>query len=415
MGHRRKALVTGVGILSAQGRGMDAHVNALRGYALAGEHQPSLQRAGVPVQMAACVPQHHQPDPPTHAPTAHFARAAADDAVRDAGLARAPCAVSIGCGMGHPGALAFAGSALSSGERRRAVGPRFSASVLPNAPASAVAIDHRSTGSCLAPSTACAAGAHAIRDALMLIQSGEADAVLAGGAEACADPVSMLAFARARALSSTGVARPFDTCRDGFVLAEGASVLLVESDESARSRGAAAYAEITGAGSTCDAHHEMAPMPDGDGGARAMEMALSSTLRNAHDAPATVDYVNCHAAGTPAGDVAEAFALRKVFCQSKGRSVPSIGSLKGTLGHMLGAAGAAETAITCYAMHKGFAPGTPGLEELDRACLLPPEKMLFVNDEHRQVDLVLSNSFGFGGTNACIALRRVGQDGKEAG
>lgn len=414
MAKSRRAMVTGLGAVSTQGRSMDAQLQAIRNNALAGAKVPSLAAAGVPVQHAGQVPLSEQPGKGkgnSHAmsPASHFACTAAADAVHDAVLYEPPDAVSVGCGMGQPGALADAGVALHNGTAKRSVGPRFSAAVLPNAPASAVALAHGVRGSCLAPSTACAAGAHAIRDAILMITAGEADRVLAGGAEACIEPVSMLAFARSRALSPTGVSRPFDQQRDGFLLSEGAAMLLIESEASANARGIVSpYAEIVSTGSTCDAYHEMAPSPSGEGAARAMEMAIS----NMHgrgvsvNAGEYVEYVNCHAAGTPAGDTAEGKAIARVF-DSTQRPQPKIGSFKGTLGHMLGAAGAAETALTCYALHHHLLPGTPGLSQLDTSSFASDDIMVQQSTvDDSPITLALCNSFGFGGTNACILLRR---------
>lgn len=251
--------------------------------------------------------------------------------------------------------------------------------------------------------TACASGSNAIGDAFRLIQRGEVQVAITGGTEAAVTPLSVAGFSAMKALSTRNDApeqacRPFDRDRDGFVMGEGAGILLLEELEHARSRGAKIYAEIVGYGLTCDAHHITNPAPAGEGAARAMRLAL----KDAGIQPDQVQHINAHATGTPVGDVAEVQAIRAVFGEHAPRL--AISATKSMTGHLLGGAGGDATVATALAIHHGWVPPTLNLDNLDPEC----EGLDFVPHRARQmaVDVALVNAFGFGGHNVTLALRR---------
>ncbi len=251
--------------------------------------------------------------------------------------------------------------------------------------------------------TACASGSNAIGDAFRLIQRGEVQVAITGGTEAAVTPLSVAGFSAMKALSTRNDApeqacRPFDRDRDGFVMGEGAGILLLEELEHARSRGAKIYAEIVGYGLTCDAHHITNPAPAGEGAARAMRLAL----KDAGIQPEEVQHINAHATSTPVGDVAEVQAIRAVFGEHAPRL--AISATKSMTGHLLGGAGGVATVATALAIHHGWVPPTLNLDNLDPEC----EGLDFVPHRARQmaVDVALVNAFGFGGHNVTLALRR---------
>jgi 3-oxoacyl-[acyl-carrier-protein] synthase II len=241
--------------------------------------------------------------------------------------------------------------------------------------------------------TACAAGTHAVTAAARLVASGRCDVAIGGGAEAAIQEVAVGAFTNMTALSSSGISRPFDARRDGFVIAEGAAALVLEDKERALARGARIYAEIAGGASTADAHHITAPEPEGTGAVACMELALE----DAGLAPGDVVHINAHGTSTPLNDLAEARAIRKVF----GDEPPAVTSNKGVTGHSLGAAGAIEAVASSLSIFHGVIPPTAGLEQLD------PEIGLDVvagSPRPFTPGPVISNSFGFGGHNGCLIL-----------
>ena len=250
--------------------------------------------------------------------------------------------------------------------------------------------------------TACSTGNHAIGDAFRIIERGDADAMVCGGTEGVVCSLAVDGFAAMRALSTrndepTRASRPFDAGRDGFVLAEGAGILVLEAEESARARGAQVLAEIVGYGMSADAYHLSAPPPDGDGAARVMAAALADAgLR-----PTDIGYINAHGTSTPVGDVAEVRAIKTVFGEHA-RSL-AVSSTKSMMGHLLGAAGGAEAAVTVLALRDQMLPPTINYETPDPECDLD-----FVPNQGRPatVDVALTNSFGFGGTNAALVFRR---------
>ncbi|MFS8779825.1 beta-ketoacyl-ACP synthase II [Synechococcus sp. W55.1] len=251
--------------------------------------------------------------------------------------------------------------------------------------------------------TACASGSNAIGDAFRLIQRGEVQVAITGGTEAAVTPLSMAGFSAMKALSTRNDApeqacRPFDRDRDGFVMGEGAGILVLEELEHARARGAKIYAEIVGYGLTCDAHHMTNPAPGGEGAARAMRLAL----KDAGLQPGDVQHINAHATSTPVGDIAEVQAIKSVFGEHAPRL--AISATKSMTGHLLGGAGGIATVATALAIHHGWVPPTLNLDNPDPEC----EGLDFVPHKGRQmaVEAALVNAFGFGGHNVTLALRR---------
>lgn len=341
---------------------------------------------------------------------ARFGLLAARQAVTDAGLelgssgrvADVPperLAVSLGSALGgvaygEDQHTAFLGTGL------RAVGPTLAIAVYGGASGAHIAIELGAHGPNLANSSSCASGAVAVGEALRLIQRDEADAVLAGGAEAPLAPLTFGAFSLIKAMSTRNDApalasRPFDAERDGFVMGEGAAVVVLEERERALARGAHVYAEVVGYAQTNDAHHMTAPRPDGSDAARAIRLALA----DAGTGGEAIGYVNAHATGTPLGDRAEACALVRALSRH-GESVPVSGT-KGLYGHALGASGAIEVVITALALQEGHLPGTANLRRAEPDCplhLIPPE------GRAERAEMALTTSFGFGGVNAALVL-----------
>ena len=288
---------------------------------------------------------------------------------------------------------------LDHGQRR--VSPFMVPKLMPNGAAALIAMELSLLGINHGVSSACATGAHAIGSAYACLAADMCDVVLAGGSEAALTPLSLAAFSRMGALSQRnddprGASRPFDAERDGFVFGEGAGVLVLEREEHARRRGATVLAELAGYGATADAFHVTQPDPQGDGAARAMRTALKQAGASVDE----VDYVNAHGTSTPYNDRIETLAIKKALGDHASK-VP-ISSTKSQIGHLLGAAGAVEAAVTVMALRERVVPATLNLEHPDPDCDLD-----YVPNEPREMrlQLALSNSFGFGGQNACLAFR----------
>ena len=335
-----------------------------------------------------------------------FAVAAAKRAVEQAGLdprgEGLRAAVSIGSGVGGLHTLLQGHRALLERGPGR-VSPTLVPMMMANSAAAQVSIHFGARGRALSPASACATGTDAIGEAFRMIRRGDADVALAGGAEAAVTELTLAAFGNATALSTRNDAperasRPFDAERDGFVVAEGAGVLVLESEAHARQRGARILAEVAGYGATSDAHHIVAPEPEGVGAADAVREALA----DARMGPEDVDCISAHATSTPAGDLAEARAIRRVFGRRADR-VPII-AIKSMLGHMLGAAGAVAAVALVRTLLEGVLPPVLNLEHPDPECDLD-----LVMGRARQtggLHVGLSNSFGFGGHNSVLVLRR---------
>jgi len=282
------------------------------------------------------------------------------------------------------------------------VSPFFVPSLIVNMASGQLSIRYKLKGPNSSVVTACATGNHAIGDAFKIIQRGDADLMVAGGSEAIIDELPLGGFAQMKALSTrndepTRASRPFDAGRDGFVAGEGAGIVVLESLEHARRRGARIYAELVGYGMTADAYHMTAPDPDGDGAVRAMTLAL----RDGGLQPEDVGYINAHGTSTPYNDKTETLAIKQVFGDHAHRL--AVSSTKSMTGHLLGAAGGIETVVTALALQQGILPPTINYETPDPDCDLD-----YVPNVARkaEVDVAISNGFGFGGTNATLAFRR---------
>ncbi len=338
----------------------------------------------------------------------HFALAAADMAMKDSGLDVGKedperMGAIVGSGMGGLRELEDTHTTIVQRGVRK-VGPFFIPALIVNLAPGQIALRWGLKGPNFSPVSACASGNHSIGDAFIYIQRDMADVMLAGGTEATITPLGVGGFCAARAVSERNDApekasRPFDRHRDGFVTAEGAGLLVLEEYQRARRRGARIYAEVVGYGASCDAYHITAPAPGGEGGARAMRLAM----KEAGLAPEQVGYVNTHGTSTPAGDVEECRAVKTVF-GDWARQGLAVSSTKSMTGHMLGAAGGAEAVFSILALQRGVLPPTINVEEQDPACDLD---VIPNQARQKQVEAALSNSFGFGGTNAVIAFRRV--------
>lgn len=338
-----------------------------------------------------------------------FALAAAQEALAQAGWqpesdeARERTATIVGSGVGGFGAIVDA-VRTTDGRGPRRLSPFTVPSFLANMAAGHISIRHGFRGPLGAPVTACAASAQAIGDALRLIRAGEADVAVCGGAEACIDRVSFGAFAAARTMSTgfngepTRASRPFDAGRDGFVMGEGAGMLVIEELEHALARGATPIAEVLGYGTSADAYHMTSPPEDGAGGRRAMELAI----RQANLAPAQIGHLNAHATSTPVGDTSELAAIRAIFGPGNG---PAVSATKSATGHLLGAAGGVEAIFTVLALRDQVAPPTLNLEQPDPAA----DGIDIVTGAARALstDYAISNGFGFGGVNASLVFGRI--------
>jgi 3-oxoacyl-[acyl-carrier-protein] synthase II len=335
-----------------------------------------------------------------------LAIAAADEALRDAGwdaqLPYDPDMIGsvVGTGIGGIGTIEDNHGVLRD-DGARAVSPLAVPLMMGNAGAAALSLRHGLQGPVFGVMSACAAGTHAIGTAARMIQHGDADAVVTGGSEAALTPLTRAAFASMSALSPTGTSRPFDARRDGFVLAEGAGVLVLEDGEKARARGARILGTIRGYGATGDAHHLTAPDAAGRGGAKAIKMAL----RDAGLEPEEIAYINAHGTGTPLNDRAETAALKLAFGAAAG-NVP-ISSTKSATGHLLGAAGAIEAVAMLLALRDRIAPPTLHWEEAEEGLDLDYVPNTAPPLDADRAAIGLSNSFGFGGHNATLILEAI--------
>ena len=337
-----------------------------------------------------------------------FAMAAGAMAMKDSGLDMSkedPDRVGaiVGAGLGGIGSIEETYKVfLEKGVKR--ISPFFIPSVLANLAPGQLALKYGFKGPNYSPTSACATSNHSIGDAMMLIERGMADEMMTGGAEAAITPLGIGGFCAARALSERNDApekasRPFDKNRDGFVSGEGSGILVVEEYEHAKKRGARIYCELAGYGATADAYHVTSPAPEGEGGQRAMRMAM----RDAGLAPDQIGYVNTHGTSTPQGDIAECQAVKKVFGDHARKGL-AISSTKSMTGHLLGAAGGIEAVFSVLALTRGVLPPTINVEEQDPECDVDVVPNVA---REKRVDAVLSSSFGFGGTNAVICFKRV--------
>ena len=425
----RRVVITGIGLVTPLGAGADFVWDALVAGKSGAGPITAFDPSDMPVRYACEVPRVDGrggggPDvagsfDPEKAMSAKerrrvddfilYAMAAADEAVADSGWkpetdeARERTGVMIGSGIGGLSTIADTALQLERDGPRR-ISPFFVPSALINLTSGQVSIRYGFKGPNHSVVTACATGAHAIGDAARLIKYGDADVMVAGGAEAAVCRIGVAGFAAARALSSgfndnpVAASRPYDSGRDGFVLGEGAGVVVLEAHDHAVARGARIYAEVAGYGLTGDAYHITAPSEDGDGGFRAMRAAL----KDAGLGPADIQYVNSHGTSTPLGDEIELRAIERLFgAHAAGLTVSST---KSAIGHLLGAAGAVEAIFTALAIRHGIAPPTLNLEQpsVETAIDLVPKVA-----KPMAIRAALSNSFGFGGTNAALVLKAV--------
>ena len=383
----RRVVVTGIGIVSPAGTGLEAFWKGLQ------TTPPDRRERRV---------EDFDPSPWLSGKQArhldrftHFAVAAADMALEDCGglpdVDPARAGVQLGTGIGGVGTLETQVGVLAARGPGR-VSPFTIPMVMPNAGAAAVSLRHGLQGPCETLTTACAAGTHSVAAGARMVADGRCDVVLAGGAESSMTPTTVAAFTVMTALSRSGLSRPFDVGRDGFCIAEGAAVLVLEERDAALARGARSYGEVLGAASTCDAHHMTAPSPGGVGAAACMRLALD----DAELSPADVRAVNAHGTSTPLNDAAEATAVATVF----GPGAVPVSSIKGVTGHGLGAAGALEAASVLLSFVHRELPPTMGTTEVD------PELEIDVVLEPRawEPGPTISNSFGFGGHNGSLIL-----------
>jgi 3-oxoacyl-[acyl-carrier-protein] synthase II len=342
----------------------------------------------------------------------HFAMAAAQEAMQHSGLQVTPensenIGVHIGSGIGGFDVIEREHTALMNGGPRK-ISPFFIPATIINLAAGHVSIKYGAKGPNEATATACTSSAHSIGDAFRIIQRGDADAMIAGGAEAAITPLSVGGFAAMKALSTrnddpTHACRPFDKDRDGFVCGEGAGILILEELSFAQARGAHILAEIIGYGMSGDAYHMTGMAPEGDGCRRAMQAALKS----AGISPEKIDYVNAHATSTAVGDALESQAIENVFGEKAKSHELLVSSTKSMTGHLLGGAGGLEAGITIMTLLNQVVPPTMNLDNVDPACRLNyvPNKA-----QPAKVDYALSNSFGFGGTNGSLVFKRWGAE-----
>jgi 3-oxoacyl-[acyl-carrier-protein] synthase II len=382
--------VTGRGVVTSLGEGADAFFDAL----LEG-------RSGIVDGLSDC----RDFDPDAHIDPRAARRmdrftqlglVASLEAATEAGVSDCdPDRIAVILGTGIGGLTTLQEQCTSFLERgERGVSPNFVPMMMPNAAAGQVAIALGLHGPGFSVASACATGSHAIGEAMRMIERGHADVVLAGGTEAALTSLCLAAFRRMGALSSDGVSRPFDLNRDGFVMGEGAGVLVLESEDHARARGAKVFGRIVGYGASNDAFDMVQP---DEGGAGAL-IAMRAALTDAQATTADVDFISAHGTGTPINDRIETLAIRELF----GADAPPVSSTKSAIGHLLGAAGATEAVVCVETLRRGVMPPTINYEQPDPDCDLD-----YITEGARQapaIKLALSNSFGFGGQNACLAI-----------
>ncbi|XP_026724662.1 3-oxoacyl-[acyl-carrier-protein] synthase, mitochondrial [Trichoplusia ni] len=412
---RRRVVVSGLGVVSPLGTGTElVWQNILKGQcgivALKGDGYSKL-----PCRIAGIIPPDDKvmkalskSNLKSMAPATCLALVATEEALSDAkwfpenNVDKEATGVAIGMGMIDLKDVCDTNEALKVGYNK--VSPFFVPRILPNMAAGHISIKYGLRGPNHAVSTACATGAHSIGDAFRFIRNGDADVMVCGGAEACISPLAIAGFSRLRALSTSfnetpeKASRPFDKKREGFVMGEGAAILVLEEYEHAVARNAKMYAEILGYGLSGDASHITTPKDDGSGAV----LSMSRALRDAGIDQNNVTYINAHATSTPVGDGIEATAIKNLF--GKHSANISVSSTKGAHGHLLGAAGNLEAIFTVLACHHGVLPPTINLEEpVDDLNYVANEQRLW-NAEHR---VALKNSFGFGGTNATLCIGKL--------
>jgi len=413
MNEQRRVVVTGLGLVSPLGTGVEKNWHALMQGRSGIRKIERFPADGFASRIAGEVPDFKAEDYIEAKEIKkmdlfiQYAFGAAVIAVEDSGLKiegefAEAVGVIIGVGLCGLDTIEATHKALLDGGPRK-ISPFFIPKVISNLAAGHVAIRYGAKGVNWTPTSACASGSHAIGEAFHLIRRGLQDAVIAGGAESAITPLGVGGFASMKALSTRNdeperASRPFDKERDGFVIGEGSGVLILEEREQALKRGAKIYAEVIGYGANGDAYHMTAPAPEGEGAARCMRLAL----KDAGIAPSEVDYINAHGTSTEYNDANETIAIKTVFGEQAAK-LP-VSSTKSMTGHLLGAAGAVEGAYCVLALQQGMLPPTINYENPDPVCDLD-----YVPNQARKADIkvALSNSFGFGGTNASVIFRRA--------
>ncbi len=409
----RRVVVTGVGVISALGTGVVKNWDALTEGKSGIDLITKFDASGFPTRIAGEVKDFNAEDyiPQKEARKMdlfiQYAVAAAEEAMQDSGLQITEenaerVGVLVGAGLGGLPSIEKYHEALLSGGYKK-ISPFFIPMLIINLAPGQISMRFGAKGPNLSSVSACATGTHSIGDAYHMIRRGDADAMIAGGTESTITPLGVGGFNVMRALSTRNddpqaASRPFEKNRDGFIMAEGAGIVILEEYESAKKRGARIYGEVVGYGLTADAHHLTAPAPGGEGAARCMKMALN----NAGVAPEEVEYINAHGTSTPFNDLFETMAIKTVFGGHAGKLMVS--STKSMTGHALGAAGGIEAVYSLLTMHNGVVPPTINYEEPDPECDLD-----YVPNTARQAEVrvAMSNSFGFGGTNASLLFRKV--------
>jgi 3-oxoacyl-[acyl-carrier-protein] synthase II len=407
----RRVVVTGIGCVSPLGIGVDETWEGIVEGRSGLTRITKFDASNLPSQIAGEVknfkPQDFMPEKLVSRVDSfiQYAIASARMALEDAKLVEVELGertgVIVGVGMGGVGQVEHYTRILDERGYKR-VTPFFIPMIIPNMPAGQVAILFGAKGPNLAVCTACAAGNHAIGEAYRMIKNGLIDIAICGGTESLITPLTVAGFSVMKALSTRNdepekASRPFDAKRDGFVIAEGSGILVLEELTQAQKRGAKVYAELIGYWATCDAYHMTAPSPDGEGAETCMKLALE----DANIALNEVDYINAHGTSTPLNDAAETKAIKKVFGEHAYKLMVS--STKSMTGHLLGGAGGLEAVITVKALETGIVPPTINLEEPDPECDLD-----YVPNQARRANIkvAMSNAFGFGGTNACLVFRK---------
>ncbi len=412
MEHARRVVITGVGLVTPLGIGVEQNWQALMAGRSGIGPVTRFDVADFPTRIAGEVKDFHPEDFIEKKEIKkmdlfiQYALAAAHMAMEESHLpitADNEDAVGVIVGVGIAGLSSIEEyHRLFLESRLKRVSPFFIPKLIANLAPGQISIRYGAKGINYTPTSACSSGAHAIGEAFRLIRLGEQDAVIAGGAEAALTPLGLGGFIAMKAVSSRNedpvrASRPFDRNRDGFVMAEGAGILILEELEHARKRGAKIYAEMIGYGANADAYHMTAPSPEGEGAMRCIRLAL----RSGNIDPVEVDYINAHGTSTPYNDATETHAIKRVFGEQAGRL--AVSSTKSMTGHLLGAAGGVEGVFSALALHHQCMPPTINYEEPDPDCDLD-----YVPNAPRRAEIrvALSNSFGFGGTNACLAFRR---------
>lgn len=409
---KRRVVITGLGILSPVGNGLDASwdgiVNGRSGIGPITHFDASAFPTRIAGEVKGFDPTGWiaPKDVKKMDPFVHYGVAAAMMAIRDAGLDIAAdpenIGVAIGAGIGGLHGIEETTLKYAAGGPRK-ISPFYVPSTIINMIAGHVSIMTGAKGPNIAAVTACTTATHNIGLAMRMIQYGEADAMIAGGAEYATTPTSLGGFCAMKALSTRNdepekASRPWDVERDGFVMGDGAGILVIEEYERAKKRGARIYAELAGFGMSGDAFHMTAPSEGGEGGARCM----SAAIRDAGVDPSEIGYINVHGTSTPQGDLAETMGIKSVLGDHAYKTMVS--STKSMTGHLLGAAGGVEAVFSAMALHTGVIPPTINLDNPSEGCDLD---YVPHTAREKQVDVAMSNSFGFGGTNGSLVFRRV--------